>query len=1594
MPCLLLAANACLAQEDQPTRDPILEARMRSLAKQVDNGRIAATMKFLSSPEIGSRVIGYPGSEKAAKYVEDQFRAAGITDVATETFQTSIPKDDGAFISSRAVNVRVYPLWPNMVRTSQVAKAGVDGKLIDIGRARLQDMRGKPLLGSIAIVDFSCGNNWVNAVRAGAKAIVFRASQDISRGEAEAKFMSIPVDVPRFWVTQADLGMLTAAIGTDVHLTCRMPWVKATGRNILAKIEGSDPKLKDQIIILSAYYDSMSVAPSLAPGAESTCSIAGLLELARIYKANPPKRTVWLLATDGHFLGLAGTRFWLDKHFEQFTRPGVGEKTGVWIANRRAFVWAVTGLLLIIGGFLVVTSIRKGKKREGDAAPDWRWTGATLAGIGVLLALLINATGDTKTVRARDDVYLFCGLDLSSNSQGTGLFYKGYYYDFREDIKGRFSDLATVARDNAAIASKVLGRNPDQAFADGVNDIAGKNWRNYIPGKMAFDAEAVTVGGGTGVTFATINDSRARVDTPYDTFDQTNPANVATQVRMIACLVDRFLQAPTQTGRMSATTFPIRDPNAFQRIGIQGGFATVAGQVVEFDPKKSFVPNQPVGDSVTILRSIHKSFMGVRANLVEVTDGKGNFTFCGVAPVTAYGGIHPTGLASYRLDKDTGGIKYAPDQGVFGGEFNYTAFDIATSSKEMPVVVFPCVATNIFDLVDPQSLRALGGLTVLDGSTNGPPRTYGTSVATTEPMVSHVEDGAVIFTPGMVKGPSEKDSSESSGKSIPYRIKLKMDAGPAATRLLLLNAQGPLVMPEGKLRTSEDAEGKGYPVYNGITLTQTAYKAARDMYILDDFRISRLAKYRIINQGLNKLHAMAGQELALADKALAAKNFEAFESHSRSAWGFEARAYPDVQATASDVVKGVLFYLALLLPFSFFLERLFFGWPDLNKQLATFVLIFVGVALGFSRIHPAFEITLNPFIVILAFIMLTLSLMVIVLVAGKFEEQLRKLNKEVSGVHRVDLGRMSVAAAAFSLGVSNMRRRKARTILTCVSLILVTFIVLSFTSIVNEIRFNARPTATKPTYNGIMLRTPMWEPLQETAYRILNDEFGRTRPVSARAWFMGTAPGEQSSLTVANGAKTFDAKAALGLSAEEMQITHPEKSLLAGRWFKDNELRSIILPKRMAAELGVKIADVGKAKVQFAGVTYTVIGILDSEKFSNSKDLDGEPLTPVDFILMNKQQGQAKSMGEAGFREYTHMNPDTVFVVPYRTLIDMGGQIYSIGINFVSAEEVRAKLDSLMPRLGLNLYAGKGDITYRYSSIGGSSTKGFASILIPIIIAGLSVLKTMLDSVYERVREIGIFSSIGLSPNHIAILFFAEATVYGILGAVSGYLIGQAVSKVLAETGWLAGLTLNFSSMSAVMSTMLVMAIVWLSTLYPARKASEVATPSIDRSWKVPEPDGDTWKISLPFSVTGEQASGVNSFLAEWFQAYEEYSVGDFVTQDVKTDTFENEYGKAYGLSTKTWLAPFDLGVSQMVRLETLPTVMEDVYEIYVTLERDSGDITNWKRVNRRFLNTLRKQFLIWRTLRAEDRDRYFTAADVAAGDGTTAGVVPAGEPA
>ena len=376
---------------------------------------------------------------------------------------------------------------------------------------------------------------------------------------------------------------------------------------------------------------------------------------------------------------------------------------------------------------------------------------------------------------------------------------------------------------------------------------------------------------------------------------------------------------------------------------------------------------------------------------------------------------------------------------------------------------------------------------------------------------------------------------------------------------------------------------------------------------------------------------------------------------------------------------------------------------------------------------------------------------------------------------------------------------------------------------------------------------------------------------------------------------------------------------------------------------------------------------------------------------MNQQSsrgGQGEETLEGELQKYLHLTPDSIAILPYEVVMNQGGNLKSVAVSMeVHDQDTRKdnkilldaedKLDlimaPLMTRISLDFFVGKGKDAYLYSAIGMTSFSGMGNLFIPILIASLIVLNTMLGAVYERVREIGIYSSVGLAPVHIAFLFLAEACVYAIVGAVFGYLFGQAVATILVKFNLLAGLTLNYSSMSTVMATIIVMLVVIGSTLYPAIKAGKMAVPDIERKWKLPEPDGDFWQFSLPFTVLSEESLGLNIFMRDYFEAHSDESASDFYTDQITFNLTAEDEDDTFSIGMMVWLAPYDLGVSQKVELVTVPIggEEEDLYRIGLNVTRESGEIASWKRVNRRFLNLVRKQLLIWRTFSHEVRGEF-----------------------
>jgi hypothetical protein len=83
-------------------------------------------------------------------------------------------------------------------------------------------------------------------------------------------------------------------------------------------------------------------------------------------------------------------------------------------------------------------------------------------------------------------------------------------------------------------------------------------------------------------------------------------------------------------------------------------------------------------------------------------------------------------------------------------------------------------------------------------------------------------------------------------------------------------------------------------------------------------------------------------------------------------------------------------------------------------------------------------------------------------------------------------------------------------------------------------------------------------------------------------------------------------------------------------------------------------------------------------------------------------------------------------------------------------------------------------------------------------------------------------------------------------------------------------------------------------------------------------------------------------------------------------------YSAEYGVA----LAPFDLGVTQAVRLEARFDPELESYGLNLHIRRESGQDVSWAAINRSFLERVRKLLLKWRNLDPSRHQGYVAMAD------------------
>jgi putative ABC transport system permease protein len=294
------------------------------------------------------------------------------------------------------------------------------------------------------------------------------------------------------------------------------------------------------------------------------------------------------------------------------------------------------------------------------------------------------------------------------------------------------------------------------------------------------------------------------------------------------------------------------------------------------------------------------------------------------------------------------------------------------------------------------------------------------------------------------------------------------------------------------------------------------------------------------------------------------------------------------------------------------------------------------------------------------------------------------------------------------------------------------------------------------------------------------------------------------SATIESSTESFEASFQ-GVSPDMIEVENI--AVAKGRFFFDEEendlSRVVVLGATRATELFPDRDPIGET-VTIKKNPFQVIGVLEergSAAFSNPDSLIFVPLETAQKILLG-----------INYINYARGKVDTPENIE-RTMADMT-ELLRKRHDLEDDEESDFSIRSTKAALGILT-----NITdvLKYFLIAIAS--------ISLLVGGIGIMNSMLISVSQRIREIGLRKAVGARPIHIMTQFLIESAcvtlIGGLIGIILGVLIAYVAALVIPQFGYEWQFLVPPSSIALGFGVSLVIGIIF--GLYPALKASRVS---------------------------------------------------------------------------------------------------------------------------------------------------------------------------
>jgi len=266
----------------------------------------------------------------------------------------------------------------------------------------------------------------------------------------------------------------------------------------------------------------------------------------------------------------------------------------------------------------------------------------------------------------------------------------------------------------------------------------------------------------------------------------------------------------------------------------------------------------------------------------------------------------------------------------------------------------------------------------------------------------------------------------------------------------------------------------------------------------------------------------------------------------------------------------------------------------------------------------------------------------------------------------------------------------------------------------------------------------------------------------------------------------------------------------------------------------------GATKVNDKDVLLMGVDFETELQLKNWWQFDGTPPAQANELLIGSQTattfnlniGDTLTLGDQEFTVTTILKPtgaseDGIIIGDLHAFQEILGKEGKVSLVEVQAFCRDCPISELVLQIGEKFPEGKVTalrqaMMSKMQSIEIFKSFSYGIAILVIFIGSLLVFVTMMGSVNERTREIGIFRAIGFRRGHIMQIILLEAMVVGLIGGILGYVGGNGIAwaalPLVIKNGSFAGFNYNLGGVALLLSVALSL----IASLYPAQKASKL----------------------------------------------------------------------------------------------------------------------------------------------------------------------------